>query len=139
MDTFNQKIDKSGDCWMWLAGVDRDGYGKVKIGGKSLQAHRVAWELATDRKIPDGLIVMHTCDVSGCCNPEHLRLGTVMQNNQDREAKNRGRYRNKTHCVNGHEYTPENTSRTDGHRRCLICRRATTREASRRYYRRMTG
>lgn len=39
--------------------------------------------------------------------------------------------REKTHCVHGHEYTPENTVRRDGHRRCRECHRI---EASRRYY-----
>jgi len=122
MDNFNQKVDRSGDCWMWLAGLDKDGYGKINIGGKTLRTHRVAWELASNKKIPDELIVMHTCDVPGCVNPAHLRLGTVAQNNQDREAKGRGRYRNMTHCPQGHKYTEESTSiNPQGHRKCKIC------------------
>ena len=133
MDRFKQKIDTDGDCWLWLAGVDKDGYGKVKIGGRDLRTHRVAWEIANCRKVPDELVVMRSCDVPGCCNPAHLRVGTIAQNNQDREIKNRGRYRNMTHCPNGHEYSPENLVHNSKYRRCLICRRRTMREASARY------
>jgi len=125
MDRFFQKVDRSGDCWLWLAGLDKDGYGKFNIGDKTFRAHRVAWELAANKKIPNGLCVLHRCDVPGCVNPEHLFLGTALENNQDREEKNRGRYRNMTHCPQGHKYTEENTFiNPQGHRKCKICVRA---------------
>lgn len=66
------------------------GYGAFRISnGPTLPAHRVAWSLTNGREIPDGLCVMHKCDNPPCCNPAHLRLGTVAENNADRARKGR--------------------------------------------------
>lgn len=64
------------------------GYGGIIIGGKQHRAHRFLYELVHG-KIPDELVVMHTCDNPPCCNIEHLRLGTVADNNRDRDMKGR--------------------------------------------------
>jgi hypothetical protein len=34
---------------------------------------------------------MHTCDVRNCIRPAHLRLGTIADNNADRDRKGRHR------------------------------------------------
>ena len=83
------------ECWPFSGTKDRNGYGRFGIPGRGrnaskVYAHRVAWELAFG-EIPNGLIVMHTCDNPPCCNPAHLRLGTLADNNRDRSAKGRGR------------------------------------------------
>ncbi len=59
--------------------------------GKSVsyRAHRFAWMLCNG-KIPDGKLIMHTCDVPLCVNPTHLMLGTHLDNARDREQKGRG-------------------------------------------------
>lgn len=124
MDRFFQKVDMSRDCWIWKAGTDKDGYGKIYVDGKTIRSHRVSWEIHNG-PIPKNMCVLHKCDNPPCVNPEHLFLGTSTDNNRDREVKNRGRYRNKTHCPQGHKYTEENTFiNPQGHRKCKICVRA---------------
>lgn len=54
-------------------------------------AHRVAWMLANKQDIPDGMVVMHTCDNSLCVRPYHLKLGTQADNIWDRDIKGRQR------------------------------------------------
>ena len=78
-------------CWLWLgAVVGRMGYGHMKVEGRAILAHRRSW-LLRHGSIPDGLKVLHRCDVPCCVNPDHLFLGTVAANNADRDAKGRHR------------------------------------------------
>lgn len=74
-------------CHIWLGGQCR-GYGTVSINGRSMRAHRVAWE-NVNGKIPKGLHVLHRCDMPPCINPEHLFLGTDADNARDKVNKNR--------------------------------------------------
>lgn len=75
-------------CWIWLASTKR--YGEIKVNGRMLKAHRASWE-AYRGQIPDGLNVLHVCDVTECVNPEHLFLGTQLDNVRDMEMKGRAR------------------------------------------------
>ena len=76
------------ECWEWTDGCDGDGYGVVGAGGKTVRAHRVAWEVAHG-PIPDGVHVLHQCDNPPCINPAHLFLGTQADNMADKVAKGR--------------------------------------------------
>ena len=76
-------------CWNWLAAVDKAGRGRFKWGGKTSYAPRFSW-ITHFGDIPEGLFVLHTCDNPSCVNPSHLFLGTLEDNNRDREAKGRG-------------------------------------------------
>ena len=69
------------------------GYGTTKVGGKTVYAHRRAWEIVNG-SIPEGLCVLHKCDNPSCINPEHLFLGTQLENIEDRNSKGRtfGKY-----------------------------------------------
>lgn len=87
---FWAKVDKSGECWFWTAGVGTDGYAKFWYNGTSTHASRVAYEL-TFGPIPDGLQVCHHCDTPRCIRPEHLFLGTRLDNSRDMVAKQRSR------------------------------------------------
>lgn len=63
-------------------------YGRIKVGGRDILAHRYAYTLARG-EIPHGMSVCHRCDNPKCCNPEHLFLGTHRQNMGDMAAKGR--------------------------------------------------
>lgn len=78
----------AGGCRLWLGATDRCGYGVVAIGPHRHKAHRVAWALENG-PIPDGLSVLHRCDVPACVEPGHLFLGTAADNARDMGAKGR--------------------------------------------------
>lgn len=91
---FWEKIDKSGECWIWRGPVqDARGYGMVRDSGhpKKDFAHRVAYRL-THGDILKGMHIMHTCDTPSCCNPEHLKQVTQAENNADMRRKRRHRF-----------------------------------------------
>lgn len=86
---FWAKVDKSGECWIWTAGRDRDGYGCAHFSRKPIRAHRASWIL-TNGSIPDDKpCVLHRCDNPPCVRPDHLWVGTTDDNNKDMAAKGR--------------------------------------------------
>lgn len=72
---------------MWF-GSRTDGYGRLRFRGKFLQAHRHSWAMHNG-EIPEGLNVLHHCDIRNCVNPTHLFLGTNLDNAID--CINKGR------------------------------------------------
>jgi len=84
-----ERITESG-CWIWTNCLDSLGYGSFrrKFRGITQRAHRAAWK-AYKGEIPTGLYVLHRCDIRSCCNPEHLFLGTHLDNIKDAEKKGR--------------------------------------------------
>lgn len=88
-ERFWAKVDRSGACWLWTGGRRGDGYGAFTAPGRnSYGAHRFSYELHHG-SIPDGMCVMHTCDMPICVNPAHLRLGTNKENAADSARKAR--------------------------------------------------
>ena len=87
-DRFWSKVDKSGDCWIWTAATDGRGYGKLGVDKKPLRAHRLSYQFAFG-DIPEGLCVLHKCDIPICVNPNHLFLGTQADNMLDKTRKGR--------------------------------------------------
>ncbi len=129
LDRFWKKVDKSEECWKWLASKksERYGYGQLKIGGKNQGAHRVSYIIANG-SIPEGMDIFHLCQNRWCVNPKHLqaldkatRLSTVDGWKATENAK-------KTHCPKGHPLVEGNLEKgmLKNHkvRQCLICLRA---------------
>lgn len=75
-------------CWEWLASKNNWGYGRLGPMYSPRAAHKASYE-AFLGYIPKTLCVLHKCDNLGCVNPEHLRLGTVADNNADNRQKGR--------------------------------------------------
>ena len=88
MKRFWDKVKKGLGCWEWQAYLRSDGYGWFNFKGKPALAHRVAWTLACG-EIPEGQCVLHHCDNTRCCRPDHLFLGTQADNLADMGRKNR--------------------------------------------------
>jgi hypothetical protein len=95
------------DCWLWLGHLNSHGYGQIRAYGTRYSAHRLSYMLVRGT-IPDGLVLDHLCRNRACANPLHLEAVTNRTNvlrGVGRTAQNAI----KTHCLRGHEYTPENT------------------------------
>ena len=73
-------------CWLWKKGFTSGGYGLIGSRESSMRAHRFSWIIHFGN-IPKGLFVCHSCDNPPCVNPQHLFLGTIEDNNEDRHQK----------------------------------------------------
>ena len=89
---FFAKVDASDEdgCWNWIAMCDKDGYGRFWVNGKTQYAHRVSYMIHVGM-IPDGMLVLHSCDNPCCVCPDHLRTGTDQDNINDKMARGRGK------------------------------------------------
>jgi len=110
-------------CWQWIAGSSPTyhgfRYGMFRPGGRDdgqVNAHR--WSYQYHRgAIPQGMVLDHLCRNTLCVNPDHLEIVTNSENILRGVSPNR----TKTHCIRGHEFTPENTR--IGKRGNRICRK----------------
>ena len=90
LKTYERFVVKKEGCWSWK-GVKKKKlpYGCLTFrGNRNLTAHRVSYELHIGT-IPEGMLVLHKCDNAECSNPDHLFLGTMLDNRADQIAKGR--------------------------------------------------
>lgn len=132
------KTDRSGECWIWQATVNRNGYAMMFIEGKMRSVHRWSYEHFIG-PIPEGLQLDHLCHTNDpscsagdaclhrrCVNPHHLQPVTCQENTL-RGKSFAAEQARRTHCPQGHPYTPDNlydVPSSAGVRRCLACRKA---------------
>lgn len=119
-DRFWEKVNKTEACWLWTGSL-AGGYGRFWANGHMISAHRWAYE-AANGPIPDGLELDHLCRTLVCVQASHLEAVTHRENVL-RGVGPAAVHARKTHCIHGHEYTPENTyKRKGGWRSCRACR-----------------
>ncbi len=89
-ERFFAKVTKTDGCWLWTGSADDDGYGDFRIGRKELRekAHRWSYRFYKGT-IPEGQMVLHTCDNPPCVNPDHLYSGNALNNATDCIQRNR--------------------------------------------------
>jgi hypothetical protein len=112
----------SGECWTSPLTPDRKGYVRLRCGRGKVFSHRLAYEGLVG-PIPEGLTLDHLCRNPGCFNPAHLEPVTAAENIR---RGTQGQWQaSKTHCLRGHQFTPENTYRPPGknERACRECAR----------------
>lgn len=86
---FLNKTIEVNSCLEWQGCYNTDGYPRISWKGSANgKLHRVVWELHTN-KSAKGLIVRHTCDNPKCINPNHLDIGTSLDNVNDRTQRDR--------------------------------------------------
>jgi hypothetical protein len=91
------KLSESG-CWQWIGAVTKakpgkEPYGRIVANGRPVKAHRLSW-IIHRAPIASSQWVLHRCNNSLCVNPEHLYIGTHVENMRDMAASGRG-YRRK--------------------------------------------
>ena len=116
-DRFWEKVNRNGPvpthrpdlgpCWIWTGSKVRNGYGQWRRNRRTDRSprltHKETYEIFVG-PVPEELELDHLCRVHDCCNPQHLEAVTRQENSIRGD-----RFKLKTHCSQGHEYTKENT------------------------------
>lgn len=89
------QILSENECWPWYGCFTRNGYGTFCVchNGQpfSTSAHRIGYMLHYNVYLTKEEFVCHKCDNRKCCNPDHLFVGSVGDNNRDMWHKGRGK------------------------------------------------
>lgn len=71
------------ECWLWTGSIFGRGYGQFKFKGEEFKAHRFSYEFHNNKKIANGMHILHSCHNPPCVNYNHLREGSVLDNVKD--------------------------------------------------------
>lgn len=85
------KIVQYGDCLLWKGATSRDGYGKIRINRKTWGVHRLQYFLYSG-VLEEMDKVRHSCDTPLCVNPDHLRVGSDLDNVRDMITRERAAF-----------------------------------------------
>jgi hypothetical protein len=119
---FRDKVRFGDICWVWQGGSTPKGYGRFWDGERMVGPHRFAYALLVE-PIPEGKQIDHLCRNPSCVNPDHLDVVTPGENTHRGFGPTALNAR-KTHCSNGHEFTPANTRTIGAYGRgCRLCDR----------------
>lgn len=112
-ERFWSHVQKTDTCWIWTGGGRGRGYGALKYHNKVIDSHRASW-IIHFKQIPEKLFVLHKCDNRACIKPDHLFLGTQLDNVADMMQKGR------------HFLAPHGTASkyNYGSCRCILCKEA---------------
>ena len=116
---FWEKVYFGPSCWAWLGARSKKGYGQFHLDGKTMYAHRIAYETARG-KIPDGFVIDHLCRHRDCVNHAHMEIVTN-EENVWRGFGLTAQNRLKVTCIRGHALPPV-TPGVPSRRRCKACR-----------------
>ena len=132
------QIDPMTGCWVWIAALDRNGYGRVRWGNGAKFSHRVVFELLTDIPV-QGLELDHLCRKVACCNPDHLEAVSHGENVKRGVAgiALKRKYSQHLWCPKGHPLFGPNlyaatTKRGYVNKMCRECRARNSRERKER-------
>lgn len=89
VDRFFSFVEITDKCWNWTGSCKHDGRGCFTLSdGRQVIASRFIFSRWM-RPIRAGLDVLHKCDNPSCVRPDHLFLGTALDNSRDMVAKGR--------------------------------------------------
>ena len=124
-------VDYKTGCYRWLGGKTSDGYGRLCVDGKGYTITRLVAYFYLGLDLDDRWSTVNHkqfCPNTDCWNIGHIYVGTLKDNMRDVVESGHSKNANKTHCPQGHEYTPENTYVEHDYkgrigRHCKICMR----------------
>jgi HNH endonuclease len=119
------KVRRLGPCWIWTGSKDIHGYGNFRLSPRRIsftKAHRFSFALICG-KYPKGTEPHHLCENPSCVRPTHQQPVTHRENMLLSNSAS-GIFARRSACINGHEFTPENTAHYKGKGRvCRACYR----------------